>query len=122
MPAVEEKIQGAVLCADPIARPMSTPSRQRRDEIKLQIMACLIVIPALRRTAKSPFYKNRINRILQSVRALIFIPSSWGSSWQRTAIAVVNPLVMLAAKAAPIAKPSERLCIPSPAKTNLKGK
>jgi hypothetical protein len=57
MPPVAANIQGAVLCADPIASPTSTPSRQRKEEIKLQIMACLIVIPAFNSTAKSPLAK-----------------------------------------------------------------
>jgi hypothetical protein len=54
MPPVAANIQGAVLCADPMASPTSTPSRQRNEEIKLQIIACLIVIPAFKSTAKSP--------------------------------------------------------------------
>ena len=73
MPAVDAKIQGAVLCAEPIARPISTPSRQRRDEIKLQIMACLIVIPALRRTAKSPFFKNRTIRFFNQLELIQYL-------------------------------------------------
>lgn len=65
MPAVAANIQGAVLCADPIASPTSTPRRQRNEDIKLQIIACLMVIPALRSTAKSPDIelKIRIGRI-----------------------------------------------------------
>ena len=46
------------------------------------------------------------------------VPNSCGSSWKRTARAVVKPPVILAAKAPPIANPSERLWSPSPAKTS----
>ena len=63
MPPVAANIQGAVSWADPIASPTSTPRRQRKEEIKLQIMACLMVIPALKSTAKSPvLWKNSLKR------------------------------------------------------------
>jgi len=54
IPPVDAKIHGAVSCADPMASPIKTPMRQSREEIRLHIMACLIVIPALNKTAKSP--------------------------------------------------------------------
>ena len=54
------------------------------------MIAFFIRIPSRRKTAK--------------------IPISCGNSWQKTAIAVVMPVVMLTANAAPMAKPSEKLC------------
>ena len=42
------------------------------------------------------------------------IPSSWGSSWHNTARAVAKPATLSPLNAAPIAKPSVRLCMPSP--------
>ena len=118
MPPVAANIQGAVLCADPIASPTSTPSRQRNEEIKLQIIACLIVIPAFKSTAKSPRVIIKRIKIKNYLLDFFFVPSSWGSSWHKTAIAVVKPPVMEAAKAAPMARPSDKLCNPSPASTS----
>lgn len=42
------------------------------------------------------------------------IPSSWGNSWHKTARAVAKPAILSPLNAAPIAKPSVRLCMPSP--------
>lgn len=42
------------------------------------------------------------------------IPSSWGSSWHKTARAVAKPATLSPLNAAPIARPSVRLCMPSP--------
>lgn len=45
------------------------------------------------------------------------IPSSWGSSWHKTARAVAKPATLSPLNAAPIASPSVRLCKPSPMMT-----
>lgn len=58
MPAVEAKIQGAVSCAPPMASPIRTPMRHNIDDNRLQIKACLMVIPARSSTAKSPEIKS----------------------------------------------------------------
>ena len=61
MPPVAANIQGAVSWADPIASPTNTPRRQRKEDIKLQIIACLMVIPAFNSTAKSPIIEKKYN-------------------------------------------------------------
>ena len=78
---------------------------------------CLMFIPELSKTAKSPsscgnsienFYINKNSVKLHNILPKIHIPS------QSTAALTLIPATMLSEKAAPMDKPSIKLCTPSP--------
>jgi hypothetical protein len=73
----------------PINRPNTTPIKHKILDTILKISARLIGIPAFLNTAK--------------------LPISCGNSWQKTAIAVVIPVVTPVANAAPIIEKWMRL-------------
>ena len=62
--------------------------------MEIDILTCLMFIPELSKTAKSP--------------------NSCGNSSQSTAALTLIPATILSEKAAPIDKPSIKLCTPSP--------
>lgn len=94
VPAMKRKVQSEMKSILPMTSPMTTPKKHKILDNTLNKMARLIDRPFFLSTAKSPI--------------------SCGNSWKNTAIVVPKPVVRLDANEAPIARPSLKLCKPSP--------
>lgn len=93
-PAMNKNDQSDRISTLPITKPTTTPIKHKKLERILNKSAFLSETPFFLKTAKSPI--------------------SCGNSWKNTAIDVPKPVVMLDANEAPIARPSLKLCRPSP--------
>lgn len=58
--------------------------------------------------------ENKKNEKKREFLEILIVPSSWGNSWQNTAMLVASPATGSVAKEAPMARPSVKLCNPSP--------
>jgi hypothetical protein len=97
MPAAKARIQLLALALlVPTATPTKKPMTAASAEIKLKPRAAYQLMPVERRMKKSP--------------------SSWGISWKTRAMVVLIPRERLRDMAAPKARPSVKLCNPSPTK------
>ena len=94
VPAINKKLNWFNISIVPIRRPTNTPKKHKTLDKILKNIARLMDIPFFLSTAKSPI--------------------SCGNSWKNTAIVVPKPVVRLFANEAPIARPSLKLCKPSP--------
>ncbi len=95
VPAINKTLQCEIISTDPTIKPVTTPRKHNKLDRILKQMALLSEQLFLINIEKSPI--------------------SWGSSWKKMANAVPTPAVIeVVAKAAPIAKPSAKLCNQSP--------
>lgn len=96
IPAVIARRMVSISSSLPRTIAMNKPAYAVRADNKFRIRAVHIESPESMSTARSPI--------------------SWGSSWQITAMVVMNPSFTEIMNEAPIARPSTKLCTPSPNK------